>query len=155
MTDACQMQLKACTFLDIKVREQTESSIARRAPGIKAQALRYNKLVESVCRDPIALTTQFVLPQQVNIAELYNPNANTFMWAANTLAPTTGAEPYVTNDDVRRGIAAVHMQDRAEEELHRLRQELNILGDWMTSELYKLRTAIELCKGESRVHKAK
>lgn len=133
---------------DIKVREQTDSSIARRAPGIKALATRYNALAETVCKDPAAALGQFVLPQQVNIAELYNPNANEFMWAANAL-PSTASTPelYLTNDDVRRGIAAMHMKDRAHEELHRLAEELKILGHWLSTEMYQVDAAIACCEG--------
>ena len=134
--------------LDIKVCEQTDSSIARRAPGIKALATRYNALAESVCKDPSASSTNFVLPQPVNIAELYNPDANGFMWAVTTLpaAPST-PELYLTDDNVRQGIAAMHMQDRAHEELHRLSQELKILGNWILTEIHQVDTAIYHCSG--------
>lgn len=84
----------------------------------------------------------------MNIAELYNPDANEFMWAVDTLPPTTSTpELYLINDDVRRGIAAMHMKDRAHEELHRLTEELKILGNWMTSEMRQVDTAIYWCTG--------
>jgi hypothetical protein len=61
-------------------------------------------------------------------------------------APST-PELYLTNDNVCQGIAAMHMQDWAHEELHRLSQELKILGNWILTEIHQVDMAIYHCSG--------
>lgn len=102
-----------------------------------------------MCKDDRATNSHFVLPQLLDIGELYNPDANEFMWAVSTVPPTAASavEPYLTNDDVQRGITAMHMRDRAQEELHRLIQELKTLGQWIASEMYQVNLAIYHCTG--------
>lgn len=98
----------------------------------------------------MAAGTDLLLPRKVDVKKLYDHEANDFMWAADNLSLTGSVqELYMTNDNVRQGIAAMLVQDRAKEELHRLTEELKIMAEWMTLRFQKIKEAIESCTGEA------
>jgi len=75
-------------------------------------AIRYNSLVDEAKKK--ANATGFpldLLPQPLDIAELYNLDANGHMWMIDAI-PTDVAQlpPYLADDNVRRGVASVLVQ---------------------------------------------
>lgn len=135
---------------DIKIRKQTEAGLANRAPSIKQMAIRYNSLVDKAQEK--AVETNFplhLLPQPLDISQLYNVDANLHMWMVDTIPTADVAQlpPYLVNDDVRRGIASILVQDRVKEEIFRLREEYHNMIKWLEVRIQSLRTTIGQCHG--------
>ena len=85
-------------YADIKLRQQTESGLAKRAPSIKQMAMRYNSLVDDAKKKANATNfPQHLLPQPLDIMQLYNLDANPHMWMIDAI-PTDIAQlpPYLT-----------------------------------------------------------
>jgi hypothetical protein len=70
------------------------------------------------------------------------------MWMAEavTIEGQT-PEPYLTHEEVQRGIAATLAKDRAMEEIHRLKHELESMITWISTQLSSVETAINYCEG--------
>jgi hypothetical protein len=133
----------------MKLRQQTESGLAKRAPTIKQMATKYNSLVDDAQKK--AHATNFpldLLPPPLNIMKLYDLDANHHMWMIDVI-PTDLAQlpPYLTNDNVQRGIASILVQDRVKEEAFRLREEYHHMIKWLEERLENLKAAILQCHG--------
>jgi hypothetical protein len=112
-------------------------------------ATRYNSLVHEAKKK--AKATKFplhLLPQPLDIAQLYNLEANPHMWMIDAI-PTDIAQlpPYLADDDVRRGITSVLMQDRVKEEIFRLQEEHHHMINWLDVRLQNLKATIMQCHG--------
>jgi hypothetical protein len=71
-----------CVFLlDAKIKQQTENSITRKTPGIKALARRYNVMCQDLASHPSKRHyPSATIPPLLDIPGLFNPDANTSMW---------------------------------------------------------------------------
>jgi hypothetical protein len=112
-------------------------------------ATRYNSLVDDAKKQ--VNTTNFpqhLLPQPLDIMQLYNLDANPHMWMIDA-TPTDVAwlPPYLADDNVRRGIACVLVQDRVKEEIFRLQEEHRNMIKWLEVRIQNLKTAIMQCEG--------
>jgi hypothetical protein len=60
------------------------------------------------------------VPASLNIDQLFNTEENPEMWLETGLADDDDVEPpqYLYDEEVKSGIAAMPMKDRAEEEHH-------------------------------------
>lgn len=99
-----------------------------------------------------ARTSRFpitLIPVALDISKLYDIDANQHMWMVDLLPTEGDALPlYLTDEDVRRGMKAVEMKDRAKEEMARLQQEHAIVCLWFDVQLSRLKCALDLCEGE-------
>ena len=87
---------------DIKLQQQTESGLAKRAPTVERMAARYNSLVNEA--KTLANATKYplnLLPRPLDIPQLYNLEANPHMWMIDAI-PTDVAQlpPYLIDDNV-------------------------------------------------------
>lgn len=139
---------------DIRIRNHTDASIARRTPGIRHLAAQYNKLCITLKTHHLRKYHQTLgVPACLDIDQLFNTEANPEMWLEAGLAEDDGMEHrYLYDEQVKSGIVAMLMKDRAEEERHRLESELKIMINWMDSSLQAAEKAIILCKGKSAFH---
>jgi hypothetical protein len=89
-----------------------------------------------------------ILPQPLDIAQLYDVDANPHMWMINA-TPTDVLQlpPYLADDDVRRGILSVLVQDRVREEIFRLQAEHHNLIQWLDIRLKNIKATIVQCDG--------
>jgi len=65
-------------------------------------------------------------------------------------APTANAAqlpPYLADDNVRRGILSLLVQDRVKEEIFRLQQEHCSMIKWLEGQIQNLKAAIKNCNG--------
>jgi hypothetical protein len=137
----------------VKVCKLTESSIARWSGGIKKLASHINDLVQSIKTDPASRRTSLALPEAIDISRLYDLNANYGMWTAETgHVGNQFTEPYMVDEDVRQGIAALLAHERATEEIHRLIEELHIMIRWISLRLQKISVATGICSGNHPIN---
>lgn len=134
---------------DIKLRQHMETNLAKRTPSIKQMAKKYNDLVQKALQE--ATQSDFplhLIPQPLDIAKLFDTDANAHMWMADSI-PTNSSHlpPYVIDDNVRQGIAALLVQDRVKEELFRLQQEHHSMINWLKVRIRSLKDAITRCSG--------
>ena len=93
------------------------------------------------------------MPACLDIDRLFNTEANPEMWLETGLTEDDGmVHRYLYDEQVKSGIVAMLMKDRAEEERHRLESELKIMIGWVRSGLEATEKAIILCKGEFTRH---
>ena len=89
------------------------------------------------------------MPKPVDLNTLFDPEANQHMWTETGIEPNSVLPPqYVVNDNIKAGIVAMHAQDCAEEEMHRLGIELRNMVGWLHNRLQKIETTLSLCTGE-------
>lgn len=134
-------------MVDIKLKKHTEASIARRVPGIRETARKYNALCAELQKYKHG-KKQLLLPLDIN--QLFDTNANPHMWVAEGMGGEGFEDPpaYLHDTDIREGIAALLVSDRAEEEMHRLSGQGKAMVRWLDLELKKTGHAIQICKGE-------
>jgi hypothetical protein len=136
-------------YIDIKLSKHTETSLAKRTPGIKQMAKKYNDLVQKAKDHATSLNfPQHSIPEALDLAKLFDLDANHHMWMVDTM-PTDPAElpPYLADDNVRQGIASMLTKDRVQEEFYRLRIELGLMIKWLTARISMLIAAIACCEG--------
>lgn len=144
-------QVSLCRYNpDVQIKKHTEDSIARRVPGIKQLAARYNSIcnrLQNHCHRKYY--PALALPAPLDIDQLFNTNANPEMWLETGLDPEDLTEPpqYLYDEAVKSGISAMLMKDRAEEEKHRLQSELRIMISWLTSNLEAAKAAAGASQG--------
>lgn len=148
------MLLEGITFIgnpDITIQKHTDNSIARRTPGIRQLATRYNEMRARLLNHPLRRYHKTVgIPAMLDIDQLFNTEANQEMWLETGLTEDDLAQParYLHDEGVRSGVVAMLMRDRAEEECSRLESELKIMINWITSSLMATEKAILLCNGK-------
>jgi hypothetical protein len=115
-------------------------------------AKRYNSLVDEAKQLGNAMNfPNNLLPQPLDIPNLYNLGANPHMWMIDATPTTNVAQlpPYLTDDNVRRGILSLLVQDRVKEEIFRLQQEHCSMIKWLEGQIQILKVAITNCEGMS------
>lgn len=132
-------------FADKRIRELTNSSIARRLPGTIQTAKGYNELSSTLSSDPRAAGLQ--VPPPVDIKQLFNPEANAHMWREDGLVSDHSPPPYLVDEDVRKGIAAMLVTHRVKEEAVRLLCETRSLARWMKVALSQIEITQRRCQG--------
>lgn len=143
----------ACTFQlnfssDTRIRDKADASIAQRVPGIKQLAKRYNTLCVELAQNKHVIALGVPLPQPVDVAELFNVDANPDLWRGDVLINGSSiSDNYMSSDSIKLGIPAMLAKDRYEEEEYRLQQELAIMVQWVSSSLSNTDDAITHCKG--------
>jgi hypothetical protein len=136
-------------YTDIRLREHTESSLAKRTPAIKQLAKKYNSLVEEAGQKATSFKfSQNLIPEPLDLTKLFDVEANPHMWMAD-MVPTNATElpAYLSDDNVRRGIASILVIDRVKEEVFRLQAEYQHLVKWLNDQISDLKSAIALCSG--------
>ena len=136
-------------YTDIRLREHTESSLAKRTPAIKQLAKKYNSLVEEAAQKAASFKfARNLIPEPLDITKLFDVEANPHMWMAD-MVPTNATElpAYLSDDNVRRGIASILVIDRVKEEVFRLQAEHQHLIKWLNDQISNLKCAIALCSG--------
>jgi hypothetical protein len=135
---------------DVKIRKHTEDSIARRVPGIRQLAQRYNALCTELNspqgREALAAANP---PDPLDIDQLFNPEANQHMWMGQGLEGESQTDPpeYLCNPKVREGINGMLALNRAKEEEERLQAEGSAMVTWLDTQLKKTQMALGACTG--------
>lgn len=136
---------------DAKIRQQTDNSIARKTPGIKSLARRYNSMCEDLASHPSRrYYPNISMPPLLDIAELFNPDANTAMWMDESLNEDdemTVPPAYLSDPKVQEGILGWLGLQRCEEEESRLIGEMEGLLHWISSQIIAIKQALTVCQG--------
>ena len=106
-------------YTDIRLRQHTESSLARRTPAIKQLAKKYNSLGEEAAEKATSFNfTRNLIPVPLDLAKLFDVEANPQLWMED-MVPTNATElpEYLSDDNVRHGIASILVIDRVKEEV--------------------------------------
>ena len=143
-----------CSVTDIRLLQHTESNIAKRAPAIKQLAKKYNSLVEDAAQKAASFRfPQTLIPEPLDLTKLFDVEANHHMWMADVV-PTNPTElpAYLSDDNVRRGIASTLVIDRVKEEVFRLKQEYLHLIRWLKDQISNIKHAISNCSGTSPLY---
>lgn len=143
---------------DIRIQKHTDDSIARRTPGIKQLAARYNTVCSSLQNHPHRQNHPNIgIPGALDLDQLFNTEANQEMWLETGLEDDNPIEPprYLYDESVKSGISAMLVKDRAVEERHRLECELKLMTEWVRSSLCAVENAINLCTGKFCVYFSK
>lgn len=148
-----EQQLYTHICLDIKLRQHTETSLAKRAPSIKQMATKYNSMIQEACKK--AQDAEFpidAIPKHLDVARLYDLDANPHMWMVDAV-PTDLVDlpPYLTDNNVQRGISSLLVQDRVKEEIIRLQIERCSMIEWMEVRIKELKNTIARCTGKYSV----
>ena len=126
-----------------------EDSIARRVPGIRQLAQRYNALCSELNspqgRKALAPANP---PNPLDMDQLFNPKANQHMWMGQGLEGEGDPNPpaYLCNPKAREGINAMLMLDCAKEE-ECLQAEGSAMVTWLDMQLKKTQMALRACTG--------
>lgn len=112
-------------------------------------ANQYNSLVNEARKK--ANSTNFpldLLPQSLDITQLYNLDANPHMWMVDAIPTDAGQlPPYLADDKVQCGIMSILANDRAKEEICRLGEEYHAMIKWLDARIKNLKATIMRCHG--------
>ncbi|KAK7448049.1 hypothetical protein VKT23_013806 [Stygiomarasmius scandens] len=132
-----------------KLDDHTENAVKRRDPGIQELVRKYNKLVNEL-RDLHALKKcprKAVVPNLIDFKNLFSLDIDDAFWQDLGLGDDdndeTGPPPWMSDDDVRKGIRAMLEIDRCNEEDDRLAIEMQSMKQWFTEEWQVLIRTIE------------
>jgi len=138
-------------LVDAKIREQTDNSIARKTPGIKTLARRYNAMCNDLASHP---SKQYYpntsIPPLLDIPGLFNPDANSPMWMDTSLNDNDEAHvppAYLADPKVQEGILGWLGLQRCQEEESRVLGEMDGLLSWMSSQIDAINQAMSVCQG--------
>jgi hypothetical protein len=135
---------RLCCGTDVLISERKlsthiEHSVKHKDPNIQKLAKQYNKL----CDDMANLITEHrapnnaVAPLPIPVDRLWSLDVDDMIWQDVGLddTPDSGAPPlWLCDDKVRKGIVAVLVLDRCDEEVRRLSHERCVLREWMKEE---------------------
>ncbi|KAJ3714301.1 hypothetical protein DFJ43DRAFT_1007823, partial [Lentinula guzmanii] len=130
-----------------KLHNHTESTVKRRDGGIEVLVRKYNQLCKSMS-DMIAsqrAPANAQAPKPLVMKELFTLDIDDAVWDDTGLTEKTDVEHlplWLSNEQVQTGIRGILLQDRADEELKRLKHELSALGDWFNEEFTVIQTAL-------------
>ncbi|KAJ3978980.1 hypothetical protein F5890DRAFT_1421989 [Lentinula detonsa] len=130
-----------------KLHNHTESTVKRRDGGIEVLVRKYNQLCKSMS-DMIAsqrAPANAQAPKPLVTKELFTLDIDDAVWDDTGLTEKTDVEHlplWLSDEQVQTGIRGILLQDRADEELKRLKHELSALGDWFNEEFTVIQTAL-------------
>ncbi|KAK7442251.1 hypothetical protein VKT23_016221 [Stygiomarasmius scandens] len=138
MSDHC------LSFPAKKLDDHTESAVKRRDPSIQELVRKYNKLVNEL-RELHTLKKcprKAVVPDLIDIKNLFSLDVDDAFWQDIGLSDDdddslTGPPPWMSDDNVRKGI-------RAMLEVDRLAIEMQSIKEWFMEEWQVLIKAIEM-----------
>ncbi|KAF8304858.1 hypothetical protein DL93DRAFT_2066735 [Clavulina sp. PMI_390] len=135
-----------------KIRQQTANSISRKTPGIKALARRYNSMCQELSSHAKKrYYPNASIPLPLDVAELFNPEANAAMWmdsVSDDSNPADAPPAYLTDPAVQSGIMGWLGLQRCKEEESRLLGEMRRLVGWISEEIDAVDKALSLCEGK-------
>ena len=138
---------------DHKAHAQTADAIKRRSPGIKKLARRYNEICARLgdMKQRSATHSKKQIPKELEIDQLFNIDLDESIWEDAGLDLEDGETPpaWLADEATREGIKAMHILDRAGEELLRLQHEFRALVLWLSEELDAVKSAKICCEGKS------
>lgn len=139
-------------FQDAKIRQHTESSIARKTPGIKALARRFNGMCEELQTNR-KLHPHATIPAPLDINQLFNPEVNAAMWNDAVFHNHDGDAPhelpdYLVYSHVQEGILGWLSLQRLSEEQSRLLVEVDVLIAWVANRINSILKALQRCTGK-------
>ncbi|THU97957.1 hypothetical protein K435DRAFT_661825 [Dendrothele bispora CBS 962.96] len=133
-----------------RLHEHTEDSVRRRDPGIQQLAQKYNRLVKEM-KDLIIVRKaprNVVAPRPIDVSRLFNLDADDELWQDIGLNYDEADDedamppPWLSDDNVRKGIRAMLELDRCEEEEERLAVERKAMRSWFEEEWSAVMSAI-------------
>ncbi|KAJ3729197.1 hypothetical protein DFJ43DRAFT_962783, partial [Lentinula guzmanii] len=143
-----------CDRIERSFRRQMNSkcmaiycTVKRRDGGIEVLVRKYNQLCKSMS-DMIAsqrAPANAQAPKPLVMKELFTLDIDDAVWDDTGLTEKTDVEHlplWLSNEQVQTGIRGILLQDRADEELKRLKHELSALGDWFNEEFTVIQTAL-------------
>ena len=145
--------LRLMVSTDKNLRNHIESALKKRAPGIKAQARRFNQiradLVQMAMATPVR--QQYTIPLPLDVDELFDFDGSGGMWADVDGGIDVEVVPpvWMADEDIRMAIPAMLQRRRAGEEVHRVKQEMVYLADSLFRRLRVVDALIQCCKGTS------
>jgi hypothetical protein len=138
-------------LLDAKIREQTDNSIARKTPGIKTLARRYNTMCQDLASHP---SKQYYpnasIPPLLDVPQLFNLDANSPMWMDSSFNDEDESHvppAYLADPKVHEGILGWLGLQRCQEEESRLLGEVDGLLSWTSSQINAINKALSICQG--------
>ncbi|KAJ7050064.1 hypothetical protein C8F01DRAFT_1068234 [Mycena amicta] len=128
--------------------QSTRKAIGKRTPALLKQIKKYNEYCakfQSERPEDCLVPIPRPLPTQL-IALRSDYSLQEDIWTT----PTDGRPPrWVTDEDVREGIRALHSYDRCKEEHARLQQECSNMQRWLSHELALCARVVEACPDPS------
>ncbi|THU97086.1 hypothetical protein K435DRAFT_857890 [Dendrothele bispora CBS 962.96] len=125
-----------------RLHEHTEDSVRRRDPGIQQLAQKYNRIVKEM-KDLIIVRKaprNVVAPKPIDVSKLFNLDADDELWQDIGLNYDEADDedamppPWLSDENVRKGIRAMLELDRCEEEEERLAFERKAMRSWFEEE---------------------
>ncbi|KAJ7050263.1 hypothetical protein C8F01DRAFT_1035389 [Mycena amicta] len=134
--------------LGTKAYQLTRKAIGKRTPALLKQIKKYNDYCTKFQSErPEDCLVPIPRPLPTQLAALRSDySLQEDIWTT----PTDGRPPrWVTDEDVRQGIRALHSYDRCKEEHARLQQEYSNMQHWLSHELALCARAVEACPDPS------
>jgi len=138
--------------IDHKSHTHIMEALKKCVPGIKAIAVRFNKLVAELVEIQKAPGSHYkdrVIPPPMDPNSLFNINLSEELWRDESLDPELDGDVplWLSDDNFRMGIHHLLKKDHAEEELVHLRHELHALVLWLGEKYHATSQAIDECSG--------
>lgn len=136
---------------DHKAHAQTADALKRRAPAIKKLVKRYNTLCNEL-KQLQARSHQHKrksIPKPLEVLALFTLAEDDNVWEDAGLDLDEDDHPpaWLADESTRSGIKAMHIHDRAVEDILRLKEQMKALVMWLKDEMSAIRKAISQCQG--------
>jgi hypothetical protein len=147
------MNLVGGDTVDHKAHAQTADALKRRAPAIKKLVHRYN----AICKQLQVLQLKSrqhrmkSTPKPLDVSELFALGDDDNIWEDTGLDLDEEESPpaWLADEKTRSGIKAMHIHDRALEDITRLKGQMKSLVVWLKDQLVAIQLAQSQSKGES------
>ena len=132
-------------------------ALKRRTPGIKALALRFNKLQSQLDQLKTSKPHAYgdkVVPEAIKVEDLFKLNLSEELWwdGSLDLEPQSDPPAWLSDEDVQEGIRFILQKDRAEEEIVCLRWEMMALHCSFLEKFLSVDQALDDCEGKGLTH---
>ncbi|KAJ7066078.1 hypothetical protein C8F01DRAFT_980902 [Mycena amicta] len=137
---------------DLKKNEHATAAIRKREPTIKKLVKSYNdeqaKIVKLIQKKKVPPNT--IAPERLDEARIFKLDIDDAIWLDVGLTDDDSELPEALLDpEIRRLISYLLQKRRAEEELHRLKQEHGHLRHYLATEWEAMENAIDTCSDEA------
>lgn len=130
---------------EAKDHAQTKDLVHRRKSNISASVRKYNALVDQMhllARQGKKPSARSQLPRKLDFKQLFKLDVDDDIWQEDPGLGPQGEDDlprWMTDEDVKRGIAALLEKERCVEELERVKAEVSAMVMWWQEEERVLR----------------
>ena len=116
--------------------------------------LKYNQLRDELVFEARKAKSTIALPNPLVVEDLFNPEAGAQLWedvGLDVMGFDDEPPPWMADEKMREAITATLLMDRAQEELQRLKLEVEVFALWVLNNLMALSTVQQHSKGGYRI----